>query len=647
MILRENRRERLIVRVGREHLDVLFVGLPQVDVHELAYVEAMPVRAVGGGRDRLRVWTSGHRLIEHDAEVVVGQPSRFRPPIPSLHQEVTARLPATIERVDAFNDLALLTTGAELAVKPLIIADVSPAPGTGIFAIGNPAGLERSISTGVISGVRELKGRQLLQITAPISPGSSGGPILNARGEVVAVAVGMLEKGQNLNFAVPASQVRRLLTGEVQARTDVSSLLSEVESLTQRRAQYEYAVEPESDWQKLDRQIDTVLRSALDRAGNDSALLLKIAELAEIQNIEIAIAAAERAVRARPMPEGHLILAKSLKLKALFADDTEKGLILERAEKELRSAMRMSKQPAGDVYYHLADVLEDRGSYLEAESNFRRALDLSKASSDPDLLANSLRGLVRTTYSQGKQAESDFWFRALVETSKVNAWDWEQNGRRLDGVRRYREAGQSYRQAALLGGSWTNWCEAAGSFALADGEDDAVLACARKCVSEGSGKKNSESRLGNAHRLIAGILNERGVYQEALSHAREACALNPSDAWAFDAQAEALLGLRRFREAINASNSAIRLSDGKYAHMHFNLGSAYFEVENWEFARQSFEKAAQLNPKDTAAPYNVALCLVRLGYYRDAANWYEEVLRRNPNHRNRAEILSRIQILRR
>jgi hypothetical protein len=39
--------------------------------------------------------------------------------------------------------------------------------------------------------------------------------------------------------------------------------------------------------------------------------------------------------------------------------------------------------------------------------------------------------------------------------------------------------------------------------------------------------------------------------------------------------------------------------------------------------------------KDDAAPYNVALCLVRLGFYRDAAQWFEEVLRRNPNHRRK------------
>jgi tetratricopeptide (TPR) repeat protein len=150
-----------------------------------------------------------------------------------------------------------------------------------------------------------------------------------------------------------------------------------------------------------------------------------------------------------------------------------------------------------------------------------------------------------------------------------------------------------------------------------------------------------------AHIEIASVLNQRGVYQEALNSAREASVLDPSNAWAFDAQAEALLGLRRFQEAMNASNQAIRLSDGKYSYMHFKLGSAYFELGNYEFARQSYEKAAELNPSDDAAPYNVALCFARLGFNHDAARWYAEVLRRNPNHPEKQEILNRIQVLRR
>ena len=456
----------------------------------------------------------------------------------------------------------------------------------------------------------------------------------------------MLEKGQNLNFAVPAAHVRKLLSGEVQqASADVLALLNKVDNLKQKRDPYEYSSETDSDWQKINRQIDVVLENALANAGTEPSLLLKIAEQAEWQNINIAFMAAERAVQAKSTAEANLMLGKVLKVKTWLAKDDEKPILRGHAEKTLRTALRLSKQPSAAIHYHLADILEDRSIYSESENNFRRALDLSKKSGDTTLQTDSLRGLVRTTYALGKQSESDTWFKAIVDTGMVTAWDWEQNGHRLEKVKKYPEAAQSFLQAGLLGGMWTNWCEAASSFA--DVDEDAMLTSARKCISAGSGKKDSEKWLASANHQIAYVLNARGVYQEALSHARESTVLNPSNAWAFNIQAEALLGLRRFQEAINASNQAIRLSDGKYGMMHFNLGSAYFGVENWVSAKNSFEKAAQLNPKDDASAYNVALCNVRLGYYRDAADWYEEVLRRNPTHRNRQTILADIQRLRR
>ena len=58
-----------------------------------------------------------------------------------------------------------------------------------MFAVGNPGGLEGTFSQGIVSSLRDLDGLSLLQITAPISPGSSGGPIVDEKGEVVGVAV--------------------------------------------------------------------------------------------------------------------------------------------------------------------------------------------------------------------------------------------------------------------------------------------------------------------------------------------------------------------------------------------------------------------------------------------------------------------------
>jgi S1-C subfamily serine protease len=81
-----------------------------------------------------------------------------------------------------------------------------------VFAVGNPGGLEGTFSQGIVSSLRDLDGLSLLQITAPISPGSSGGPIVDEKGEVVGVAVATFKGGQNLNFAVPAKYVALLDT---------------------------------------------------------------------------------------------------------------------------------------------------------------------------------------------------------------------------------------------------------------------------------------------------------------------------------------------------------------------------------------------------------------------------------------------------
>jgi len=102
-----------------------------------------------------------------------------------------------------------------LTGKPLpLYEDEQPDIGEKIYAIGNPSGLSGTISEGIVSGIRTLEQKKLIQITAPISPGSSGGPVINNFSQVIGVAVGTLTSGQNLNFAIPASYVKKLLNNE-------------------------------------------------------------------------------------------------------------------------------------------------------------------------------------------------------------------------------------------------------------------------------------------------------------------------------------------------------------------------------------------------------------------------------------------------
>lgn len=82
--------------------------------------------------------------------------------------------------------------------------------GEEIVAIGNPEGLEGTVSNGIVSGIRKWGRFKLIQITASISPGSSGGPVFNLTGKAVGVATAYLRTGQNLNFAMPVNYLKSL-----------------------------------------------------------------------------------------------------------------------------------------------------------------------------------------------------------------------------------------------------------------------------------------------------------------------------------------------------------------------------------------------------------------------------------------------------
>jgi hypothetical protein len=103
--------------------------------------------------------------------------------------------------------------------------------GEQVVAVGSPLGLEATVAPGFISGVRDAEGLRLLQTTAPISPGSSGGALINLAGEVVGVPALSLVKvqqratvTQNLNFALPSNYVRELLAaaGEIRPLGETS-----------------------------------------------------------------------------------------------------------------------------------------------------------------------------------------------------------------------------------------------------------------------------------------------------------------------------------------------------------------------------------------------------------------------------------------
>jgi S1-C subfamily serine protease len=128
---------------------------------------------------------------------------------------------ATIVGQDRTHDLALLQINAP-NLQPVTLSDSSDlAVGQKVYAIGNPFGLNGTMTRGIISSIRSIKGPEgspiedAIQTDAAINPGNSGGPLLNSRGEVIGIntliATGGAEQSSGIGFAIPINTAKAVL----------------------------------------------------------------------------------------------------------------------------------------------------------------------------------------------------------------------------------------------------------------------------------------------------------------------------------------------------------------------------------------------------------------------------------------------------
>lgn len=121
----------------------------------------------------------------------------------------------TILAYDESADLAILQCQTAVGASPLVLADSDLVKqGDTVYAAGYPLGIVNTLSDGIVSSRYEENGVDILQITTPISEGSSGGALMNQDGEVIGVICGYYEGGQNMNIAIASNEVASLLQKE-------------------------------------------------------------------------------------------------------------------------------------------------------------------------------------------------------------------------------------------------------------------------------------------------------------------------------------------------------------------------------------------------------------------------------------------------
>ena len=114
---------------------------------------------------------------------------------------------------DKARDIAIVKATGKSFQKLILGNSDRVEVGQEVIAIGNPLSLESTVSNGIVSGIRTAEdlGGKFLQMTAPISPGSSGGPLFNMTGEVIGITTLFVKGGENLNFAIPINDAKGLL----------------------------------------------------------------------------------------------------------------------------------------------------------------------------------------------------------------------------------------------------------------------------------------------------------------------------------------------------------------------------------------------------------------------------------------------------
>jgi tetratricopeptide (TPR) repeat protein len=301
---------------------------------------------------------------------------------------------------DPDGDLVRLSVDIpEEKVSPLPVRSTLPRVGEKVVVIGTPLGLDQTVSDGIVSAIRDFPGfGKILQMTAPISPGSSGSPVLNMKGEVVGVVTFLLVVGQNLNFAIPADRIVQMASG-------AGKTLAERETIRKSEA----------------------LTEATQAYSNGLRYLWA-------GNCDMALPYFVEAAKKNPTHSGaffqigYCLARMGKNLEALGAY---------RKARDLRP-----KDPA--VYNNLCEVLGKLGRYGEAGKACRQALKIAPG------LAEAHNNLAWVYHRQGRYAEAVESSKQAIRLQPDFAEAHYNLGNGYSGLKRYDQAAEAYKQAIRL-----------------------------------------------------------------------------------------------------------------------------------------------------------------------------------------------------
>jgi len=352
-----------------------------------------------------------------------------------IHSSTGAIFPVRgVLAVDAEGDIAVLKIDSPSTyIRPLPLDRTSPQEGESVVVIGNPLGLEGSVTNGIVSAVRDIPtfGR-IIQITAPISSGSSGSPVVNMHGQVIGIATLQITGGQSVNFAIPSERITQLA---ISAPMSLSELV--VASGRNKRAKaVQYFRDGLSFLSKDDCEKALVaFDKALDSDSNYAEAWAqsgfcneKLGKHAE------ALEASKRAVNLRPSAESYFNIGLANFYLKQYKD----------AADGYRQAIKLDPFNSADAYYALGLVYRDWNKPDEEIQAYKQAIRLR-----PDYSTAYER--LATRYMKSKRfLEAVDVYRQIVSLKPGDAIAPNNMGEAFLELNKLNEAQESFRQAIRL-----------------------------------------------------------------------------------------------------------------------------------------------------------------------------------------------------
>jgi Tfp pilus assembly protein PilF len=361
--------------------------------------------------------------------------------------------------VDAEGDIAILKVEVPAnQVRPLPLDRTSPQEGESVVVIGNPFGLEGSVTNGIVSAVRDIPtfGR-IIQITAPISPGSSGSPVVNMQGQVIGVATLQITGGQSVNFAIPSERISQLQTGSL---TSLSDLVASTGRNKRARAVQFFrdglSFLSKDDCEKALPYFEKAVESDINYAeawAQTGFCKEKLGRHSE------AIEASRKAVSLRPSSESYFNIGLANYYLKQYRDASE----------AYKQAIRLDPYNAADAYYALGLVYRDWGRADEEIQAYKQAIRLR-----PDYTSAYERLGSRYLRSK-KYSEAVETFKQLSNLRPGDATATNSLGETYLEMGRLNEALESFRQAIRLKPDFGRAYYNLGKCFLAMGNRDAAL----------------------------------------------------------------------------------------------------------------------------------------------------------------------------